>query len=225
MKKKQFLITEDGSHTIYVPELDETYHSTHGAIQESNYVFIEQGLKYIAESGSTGKIRIFELGFGTGLNALLSALYAKRHKISMKYESIEAFPLTTEEIEKLNYPSQLDEPTSAALFQKIHSSTWGKWNDISPGFQLHKINLKLQDYKVKEHFDLCFYDAFAPSKQPEIWMSEILEKMYALLSTNGVLVTYCAKGQLKRDLKSIGFEVETLTGPPGKFEMVRAIKT
>ena len=224
MNKRQFLITEDGSHTIYIPELDETYHSTHGAIRESTYVFIEQGLKYVAGRGSVEKIRIFEVGFGTGLNALLSALYTKKKRISMEYESIEAFPLNRSEVQKLNYAGLIKQFRSKEIFQKIHESPWGKWIDISSGFQLRKINLKLQDYKVKEQFDLCFFDAFAPSKQPEMWTKEILEKMYALLTTNGVLVTYCAKGQLKRDLKSMGFEVETLPGPPGKFEMVRAIK-
>ena len=225
MNKRKFLITEDGSHTIYIPELDETYHSTHGAIQESTYVFIEQGLKYVAEKGSVERIRIFEVGFGTGLNVLLSALYAKKQRISIEYESIEAFPLNRTEIQKLNYTGLIKQPHSKEILQKIHDSPWGKWIDISSGFQLHKINLMLQDYKVKKQFDLCFFDAFAPSKQPEMWTKEILEKMYTLLTANGVFVTYCAKGQLKRDLKSIGFEVETLPGPPGKFEMVRAIKT
>lgn len=224
MNKRQFLITEDGSHTIYIPELDETYHSIHGAIQESRYVFIEQGLKYLTEKESVGKIRIFEVGFGTGLNALLSALYAEKYKITVQYESLEAYPLTSTEAQNLNYATLLKDPLSKEIFQNIHESPWEDWIDVSPYFQLYKINNNIRSYNVSGLVDVCFFDAFAPSKQPEMWKLGILEKVYLMIKSQGIFVTYCAKGQLKRDLISIGFEVETLPGPPGKMEMVRATK-
>ncbi len=224
MKKKQFLITEDGSHTLYLPDLDETYHSIHGAIQESNYVFIERGLNYFAEKENVEKLRIFEVGFGTGLNTLLSAIYAEKHQLFLQYESIEPFPLEKDEIQKLNYPIITDWLFSDDLFQNIHNSSWNEWIGISTYFQLRKVKAKIQDYEGSGMFDVCYFDAFAPSKQPEMWNSEILEKFFLLLNHKGIFVTYCAKGQLKRDLKSIGFEVETLPGPPGKMQMVRAIK-
>ena len=224
MKKKQFLITEDGSHTLYIPELNETYHSIHGAISESNYVFIEHGLNYYNKRQSSTGIKIFEVGFGTGLNALLSAVYAEKHKIPIRYESIEAFPLNRSETQNLNYTELIKNPFSKEIFQKIHESPWEDWIDVSPYFQLLKIKNNIQSYNAPGLFDVCFFDAFAPSKQPEMWEPDILEKIYSLLITHGVFVTYCAKGQLKRDLNSIGFEVETLPGPPEKMEMVRAIK-
>ncbi len=224
MKKRQFLITADGSHTLYIPELDETYHSIHGAIQESMFVYIEQGLNYFAEKEISEKIRIFEVGFGTGLNALLSAIYAEKHHVFLQYECLETSPLGDKEIKKLNYPAIIGGLFSKELFQNIHDSPWSEWVEICTYFQFQKIKARIQDYGVSEIFDICFFDAFAPSKQPEMWSLEVLEKVFSLLNYNGVLVTYCAKGQLKRDLKSIGFKVETLPGPPGKMQMVRAIK-
>jgi len=224
MSEKQLLITEDGSHTLYIPELDETYHSAYGAIQESNYVFITQGLDYFKRQERAKRIKIFEVGFGTGLNALLSLIYVKSHHIDISYQSIEAFPVNQRDINMLNYPDLISDELALEMFKLIHSSSWEIWNEISPGFLLKETNDLIQDFKPEERFDLCFFDAFAPSKQPEIWDKEILEEIYVGLTDRGVFVTYCAKGQLKRDLKNIGFEIETLSGPPGKMEMVRAIK-
>ena len=224
MSKRQFLVTNDGSHTLFVPELNETYHSTHGAIQESNHVFIEQGLKFLYSVKSYKKIRIFELGFGTGLNALLTAIFAEVHQLDIEYDSIEAFPLSSSEITKLNYPQLIHEDSTARLFQRIHGSPWDKKVYISSCFSLLKVEKVLQTHELDKEYDLCFFDAFAPSKQPEMWEKNILEKIYYGLSEKGVFVTYCAKGQLKRDLRDIGFDVETLPGPPGKKEMVRGIK-
>ncbi len=224
MSEKKFLITEDGSHTIYIPELDETYHSTHGAINESNHVFIKNGLHYLCNREKMDNVKLFEVGFGTGLNTLLSAIYAKEHHIHLRYESIEAYPLCSLETQKLNYPELIDNPFSKDVFKVIHESPWGQWIDVSMNFQLKKVKKTIRNYTRQESFDICFFDAFAPSKQPEMWELSVLKKISNLLVSNGVFVTYCAKGQLKRDLKSIGFEVESLPGPPGKFEMVRAIK-
>lgn len=224
MSEKKFLITEDGSHTIYIPELDETYHSTHGAINESNHVFINNGLNYLVEREKRDNVKLFEVGFGTGLNTLLSAIYAEEHRIHLRYESLEAFPLSSLETKKLNYSELIKSPISKEVFKVIHESAWNQWIDVSTNFQLKKVKNTIGEYMGQESFDICFFDAFAPSKQPDMWELSILQKISDLLVSNGIFVTYCAKGQLKRDLKSIGFEVETLPGPPGKFEMVRATK-
>ena len=223
MSEKRFLITEDGSHTIFLPELKETYHSTHGALSESEYVFIEKGLDYAFQGGKQS-IKIFELGFGTGLNALLSWIFAEKHQVLIQYQTLEAFPLTQEDIEILNYPRLIHDNSAAEKFLKIHQSKWEDWIELSDYFQLNKIENRIQDLQVDYRVDVCFFDAFAPSKQPEMWEIPILEKIKEMLVKNGILVTYCAKGQLKRDLKSLGFEVESLPGPPGKMEMVRATK-
>lgn len=223
MSEKRLLITEDGSHTIYLPELKETYHSTHGAIRESEHVFIRQGLEHALQDGKK-TIKIFELGFGTGLNALLSWIYAERNQISINYHSIEAFPLTQKDIEVLNYPSLIDAVDVTAKFHKIHECSWNVPVVLSPCFQLNKIEMQIEEFHTDMQFDVCFFDAFAPSKQAEMWEIPILEKVKNMLVPQGILVTYCAKGQLKRDLKSLGFEVESLPGPPGKKEMVRAVR-
>lgn len=224
MKKFTFMITEDGSHTIYLPDINETYHSTHGAITESNHVFIKNGLEYIANQ-ERKSIGIFEVGFGTGLNALLTALHAEKNELFVKYQSIEAFPLESQHIQNLNFVEKIGDATAANLFEKLHAAPWDEWFPVSGFFDLRKIKGVLQDFEDQGGiFDLCYFDAFAPSKQPEMWVIAILEKIKNLLSEHGVFVTYCAKGQLKRDLKCLGFEVETLEGPPGKKEMVRAIK-
>lgn len=224
MSEKQFLITEDGSHTLFIPELNETYHSIHGAIQESNHVFIKSGLEYYFKKQKTNEIMIFEVGFGTGLNALLSAIFAEKHKFNLVYETIEAYPLVSSEVEKLNYPHQLEHFESVELFNKIHKADWNSIVSISPFFQLNKTKSLLQNHQFIQEFDLCFFDAFAPSKQPEMWERGILELIYNGLTTEGVFVTYCAKGQLKRDLKNIGFEIDVLPGPPGKLQMLRGTK-
>jgi tRNA U34 5-methylaminomethyl-2-thiouridine-forming methyltransferase MnmC len=222
-EKKRFLFTEDGSHTIFLPDLDETYHSTHGAIQESEYVFIRNGLEYAVDR-QLETVRIFEVGLGTGLNALLSFLYAKKHKISIEYQTIEAFPLNADEIAKLNYPEMIANESAKDGFRLIHTDVWDQWMDITGFFRFKKIRGKIQECAIENAFDVCYFDAFAPSKQPEMWELPVLGKIAGCLNEHGVFVTYCAKGQLKRDLRALGFEVETLPGPPGKWEMVRGIK-
>lgn len=220
----QVLVTEDGSHTIFVPELNETYHSIHGAIQESTHVYIERGLHYLVQRDQVKCIRIFELGFGTGLNAFLSAKYATDNGLLVEFESIEAFPLDQEVLLHLNYPNQIASSNYNNFFQKIHEAPWDQNNVVSSNFNLIKKHTTIQGYHTSAKFDICFFDAFAPSKQAEMWEYPILEKIASLLSTKGIFVTYCAKGQLKRDLKALGFEVESLSGPPGKLQMIRATK-
>ncbi len=224
MPDRKIIITGDGSHTIFVPELDETYHSAHGAVQESRHVFIEAGLDFYVKNSSAKTVRIFEVGFGTGLNALLTALYARNHIISIRYAGIEAYPLQRDEWSALNYPGAVAAPGAYELFQKIHEAPWDENYEISSFFMLKKINGMIAEYEAGEKYDICYFDAFAPSKQPEMWDMKILEKIHGLLAPGGVFVTYSARGQLKRDLRSLGMEVAALPGPPGKKEMVRAVK-
>jgi tRNA U34 5-methylaminomethyl-2-thiouridine-forming methyltransferase MnmC len=215
--------TEDGSHSLYVPELNETYHSFHGAWQESMHVFIEKGLRYYRiKKGLPEQVRIFEVGFGTGLNALLSVLFANEHQLKLHYTSIEPFPLEIELVKQLNYGEKANANT---LFMELHQAKWGEDVPISPFFTLEKLQLKLEDVKLhNNHIDIVYFDAFAPGKQAELWTPAMLQIAYDLLEKGGILVTYCAQGQFKRNLKEVGFTVESVPGPPGKKEMVRAEK-
>jgi tRNA U34 5-methylaminomethyl-2-thiouridine-forming methyltransferase MnmC len=202
--------------------MNETYHSRHGAMQESNYVFIEKGLGFLCARGSLPKISVLEVGFGTGLNAWLSLRWAREQKIQLRYHSLETFPLPAEIWNLLNYHS---DPAGASQFQKLHQEPWHEWHDTDPFFRLYKENQSLQTVSLHpSSYDLIFFDAFAPNKQPEMWEYPMLEKVISAMKQGAVFVTYCAKGQLKRDLKSLKLEVESLAGPPGKREMIRAIK-
>ena len=224
MDKKQtieLITTEDGSHTLHLPDLDETYHSIHGAIQESNHVFVNAGLNYwLAQNQQAKSISILEYGFGTGLNALLTAIKIGP-TIKVHYHTLEKYPLPKEIIRLLNYGKVLH---NEVLFDKIHRVGWDKEEAILPDFLLWKISTDFSTYNTTRSYDIIYFDAFAPSKQPELWTKEIFNSCYKLLNKGAVLVTYSAKGQLKRDLKSIGFRVESLPGPPGKFEITRALK-
>lgn len=210
--------TGDGSTTIFLPELNENYHSHHGAIQEALHVFIQNGLNYFPKNQS---LNIFEMGFGTGLNAILTLVESKQ---KINYWGIEAYPVEEKLIQELNYSEQCSQIDST-LFEKIHSVSWNEIVPITDSFSLKKIEQKMEDFEMPEnYFELIYFDAFGPRAQKEMWRFEILEKMYKGLKHEGILVTYCAKGQFKRDLKSLGFEIESLPGPPGKREMTRAIK-
>lgn len=217
--KREIITTNDGSSSIYIPEMDESYHSVHGAVQEALHVFIKNGLGLF----SSNEINVFELGFGTGLNAFLSEQYSSQNSILINYHSIEAFPVEVSLVKLLNYNDIIK--YNVEVFDSIHSAKWEVLNRISETFQLKKIEAKIQDFELdKNHYDIVFFDAFGPRAQSEIWSIEILQKMYDCLKPNGKLVTYCAQGQFKRDLKSIGFKVENLPGPPGKREMTVATK-
>ncbi|MBK6266488.1 tRNA (5-methylaminomethyl-2-thiouridine)(34)-methyltransferase MnmD [Marivirga sp. S37H4] len=232
MSSVKIITTEDGSHSLYHQDLKETYHSFHGALQESRHVFIDKGLRYWrTKEGLPDFLKIFEVGLGTGLNALLAAQFAMDSGISIEYTGVEPFPLEEATIDQLNYVAQLESgaPGDDRLkntFKRIHSVKWEEPVEIYPYFELTKHQIKLEDYNLNssENFDIIFFDAFAPNKQAELWELSIIQKCYKLLKKGGVFVTYSAKGQLKRDLKSAGFEVETLPGPPGKKEMVRGVK-
>lgn len=218
MDHLQVIDTGDGSHSLLHTTLQETYHSVHGAIQESRYVFIEQGLKLI-EAGKT--IRILEIGFGTGLNALLTLQEARNHNLEVSYESWEKYPLNSTVWQQLNYGALFNDPLT---FESIHEAAWNERVALAPGFELLKKESDLLTNSINEVFDLVYYDAFAPSRQPEMWTMEVLKKVTDALTPGGMWVSYCARGQVKRDLAALGLAVETLPGPPGKKEMTRAKK-
>lgn len=219
--KASIIITADGSHSLYIKELDEHYHSIHGAIQESKHVFIEAGLKYLSSRSS---LHILEVGFGTGLNAFLTAIEPSTAKLPIHYTSIEPYPLEPATFELLNYP-ELIAPDKKELFKLIHESKWEEDIPLLEHFVLHKRKAKLAELEFSKKFDLIYFDAFAPRVQPELWTEEIFSKLFLCMSTNACLLTYCAKGEVKRTMKKAGFVVEALPGPPRKREMVRAIKT
>jgi tRNA U34 5-methylaminomethyl-2-thiouridine-forming methyltransferase MnmC len=219
--KKEIIQTIDGSYTLFVPELDETYHSKHGAIQESLHVFIKEGLQFFSKQN---ELSILEIGFGTGLNALTTLLEISNSKQRIKYTSLEAYPLTFGEVEKLRYTDLALLKPFSTEFELMHTCEWNNFIEITPEFQLKKLNIKLQEVSFRNQFDLIYFDAFAPQVQPDLWTEDVFTLMYKSLKPNGVLVTYCAKGSVKRALKAVGFELQSIPGPPGKREMSRAIK-
>lgn len=219
--KRTFLKTGDGSITIHLPDWDEQYHSKHGAIAEAKHVFIQSGLLHYCNH-TTGSLSIMEIGFGTGLNAFLTLLKAEEKKLQINYTGIEAYPIASDEILGLNYSELIE--ASEKKFQKLHTSEWGTMTVISPNFQLTKRKQFFSEINDKETFNLIYFDAFGARVQPELWTLEIFEKMYQALKPNGVLVTYSAKGSVRRNMKEVGFTVERLPGPPGKRHMLRASK-
>ena len=218
--KQEIITTADGSKTIYLPEWNETYHSKHGAVQEAKHVYIEAGLKYCHNLTNKKSLNILEIGFGTGLNAFLSAIYAKRNKIKLNYHAIEKYPLSTQLVNSVNYAQELE--IDNLMFNKMHNMAWEKLIEIHNCFSLKKIEVDLHLFESQENFDVVFFDAFGPRVQPELWAKQILEKLYNMMTKNGVLVTYSCKGSVRRDLQSIGFKVVKIPGPPGKREMLRA---
>jgi len=222
MDSIRIITTEDGSHSLFNEKLNETYHSIHGAVQESNHVFIKHGLEFVMEHSTKPVIHILEIGFGTGLNALLTLQHVFETNQSICYTTLEAFPVEEDVWRKLNYA---DTGLAKLWFEKLHQSTWDQWVEITPSFQLQKLNTTLQQFDARQnHFDLVYFDAFAPGKQPELWEVGMLKKTIDPMYVKGVFVTYCAKGELKRNLKSLQLAVKSLPGPPGKREMVRAQK-
>lgn len=201
----------------------ELYHSDHGAITESNHVYIQSGLEYYLDQNTNENIRIFEMGMGTGLNVLLTLLKSSPH-LNIKFTTVEAFPITLEQANKLNYISHLQVFDYTSKFKLLHSAPWNMDINITDNFKFCKINSNLVELSLNQKFDIIYYDAFGPKTQPELWDEHIMKKMYDLLSPNGILITYCAMGQFKRDLKKVGFQVESIPGPPGKREITRAIK-
>lgn len=214
--------TNDGSATLYHAELNEHYHSIHGALTESQHVFIQNGL-IPALNTNKEAFRILEIGLGTGLNAALTAYEASIRKVPITYIGLEPFPIEGQLIEALNYKEKLSEQ-QVVFFEKIHAVEWEKDVSIHAQFTLKKQKKPIQDYSSNEAIDLIYFDAFAPEKQPEMWEISVLETCYNLLSTGGIFITYCAQGQFKRNLKACGFKVEARPGPPFKREITFAYK-
>ena len=215
----KLVITNDGSHSIFNPEVNETYHSKHGAIVEAEYVFIKNGL--LAENKK--QFNILEVGFGTGLNALLTAQKAQQKRIVVNYHGIELYPVPIESYIQLNFTKLIGEEKSKLL--QLHECKWEKEHIINNFFKLTKNEIALENYTNKTKFDIIYFDAFSPEKQAELWTAEIFQNMYNLLNEDGFLVTYCAKGVVKRTMKAVGYEIVVLDGPPGKRQMTRANKT
>ena len=221
--KPEIIPTADGSVTIALPESGVTYHSKHGAIQESMHVFIGAGLHYMMQKDATRKrLRILEMGFGTGLNALLTLQETLRTGMEISYQTLEAFPLEASIYNQLNYCHQLQAPELQPLFLQLHTCSWNQPHQLTPGFSFSKQLTSLQQFSRSEPVDLIFYDAFAPSVQPELWTTEIFRTLHNMLSPDGILTTYCSKGDVRRAMMAAGFSIEKIPGPPGKREMVRA---
>jgi len=219
--ERKVIITKDGSHSISIPEMNVTYHSIHGAIQESKHVFIEAGLRYASELfNRLGPLHILEVGFGTGLNALLTLIEADKIKMNVHYSALELYPLTQQEYNFLNYCEALN-VSLQNVFEQLHECVWEKEAHILPNFSLFKTNQSLLNFTTDQFYDLVYFDAFAPSSQPELWTKQVFEKLYAMMSSNGILVTYCSKGDVRRAMQSAGFAVEKIPGPVGKREMIR----
>ena len=215
-------ITADGSATIYVPHLDEHYHSVKGALTESLHIF--RDCAFMHATSTDAPLRVLEIGFGTGLNALLSALQSD---ISQHYHTLELYPLSKEIIDSTDYHKAVDNDQAPTLFAAIHSAEWNKAIAITPSFTLEKIECDYTDPSTSfpQGIDVVYFDAFAPEKQPEMWAEGPLRRIYDAMNPGGVLTTYCAKGEIRRRLQSIGFVVERLAGPPGgKREILRATK-
>ena len=219
--ERKVIITKDGSHSISIPEMNVTYHSIHGAIQESKHVFIEAGFRYASELFSwSDALHILEVGFGTGLNALLTLIEADKIKMNVHYSALELYPLTQQEYNFLNYCEALN-VSLQNVFEQLHECVWEKEAHILPNFSLFKTNQSLLNFTTDQFYDLVYFDAFAPSSQPELWTKQVFEKLYAMMSSNGILVTYCSKGDVRRAMQSAGFAVEKIPGPVGKREMIR----
>lgn len=257
-------LTKDHSHTLYVPELDETYHSRNGAIEEAMYVYIGRGLLDFVAGGDYGSwimdhskqqtfgksaeesivhspqttvseqpenkkpqtvnVKLLEIGFGTGLNAWLTALECAKNNLACAYHSLETYPLPIDITKQLNYSANATD-AEKELFKQLHTAEWNKPVSITANFELTKHHVSLQAFVPTETFDIIYFDAFAPEKQPELWHEDGFQKLYDCLNPNGIIVTYSSKGDIKRLWKKIGFDVERLPGPPFKRHMLRGRKT
>lgn len=223
--QRNLIVTKDGSHTVAIPEWEVSYHSVYGAVQESLHVFIEAGFRHwwnLHENAS--QCVVFEMGFGTGLNALLTTLEARRRQRKVFYETVEAFPLETTLIEQLNYCSALEESFWQPVFSSLHTCEWSSVQHITTFFSFKKVKTLLANYIPGDPVDVIYYDAFAPGAQPELWTRPVFEKLFAMLAPGGVLVTYCSKGEVRRSMQAAGFLVEKIPGPVGKREMLRGTK-
>jgi len=215
----QLVTTGDGSHTLFVPHLNEHYHSKFGALSESLFIFINAGLKSVS---GLSEISVFEIGFGTGLNAMLTLDFALENNKRINYHTIEQHPLDESIITSLNYAGK---PGMASqYFLEIHKASWNEYIPITPKFMLHKILADFTSFEPGFRYDVIYFDAFAPDKQPEMWKPQLFVILASQLNPGGVLVTYCVKGEVKRALRNAGLTVQILPGPAGKRHILRAVK-
>lgn len=219
--QSKIIVTGDNSKTLLIPELNETYHSTNGARTEAMHIFINEGLKFLKKKS----LSIFEMGFGTGLNALFTLDEAIKQNLEIDYHTIEPSPLDLDLINSINYIEELQLNHLKEAYSDMHKVPANHQIDLLPKFRFKKFISAIQDQELTaENYDLVYFDAFAPKVQPELWELPVLKKMYDSLKHGGILVTYCSQGQFKRNLKSLGFEVTSVHGPPGKREITRATK-
>jgi len=222
LDSSKLLLSQDGSHTIYTDKYNAHYHSVYGAIEESMHVFISAGLYHLHSKGYSS-INIFEMGLGTGLNAYLTILEGYNLGLKISYQAVETDPIDAVYAQSLNYTEQVSNSADLNL-QSLHDCKWNERIELNPNFSFEKYHTSLQEFNFDNSLDLIYFDAFAPSSQPELWEEDIHKKIYDALSPGGVLVTYCAKGSFKRMLKSLGYTLENLNGPNKKREMVRVTK-
>lgn len=221
----QKILTNDGSHSLYHKVLDETYHSRHGALNEAIHVFIQSGLEcWKRNQPNKKKINLFEMGFGTGLNCLLTYQWATENGYEISYEGIEKYPLSPEEYQQLNYTELNGLTDLGSVFVDLHNATWNEWGTVTDHFKLKKSQADISTYTLAKGIDLIYFDAFGARVQPDLWTEKIFQKLFNAMNDGGILVTYSAKGSVKRALIACGFRVEKIPGPPGKREMLRAHK-
>jgi tRNA U34 5-methylaminomethyl-2-thiouridine-forming methyltransferase MnmC len=220
--KRELLTTGDGSITIHLPDWNEQYHSKHGAIAEAIHVFLNSGLAHWINENDATKVSVLEIGFGTGLNAFLTSLEATKKNLQIDYSGIEAYPILEGEIGQLNYAALLDVPED--IFLKLHQTSWETSSEISRNFTLTKREQFFSEIKDFNFYNVIYFDAFGARVQPELWTESVFSLMFDALKPKGVLVTYSAKGSVRRAMQAVGFTVERLPGPPGKREMLRATK-
>ncbi|WP_027064334.1 tRNA (5-methylaminomethyl-2-thiouridine)(34)-methyltransferase MnmD [Maribacter sp. Hel_I_7] len=218
--KREIITTGDGSKTIQIMDWQEQYHSKHGAIQEAYHVFIKSGLDLFENQ----EINIIEIGFGTGLNAFITLIEFDKRNLKVNYTGVEAYPVSIEELNQLNYLEELKSLSRKDDFDLMHISPWGDKVEIVENFNLKKEQILFKEISAIAEYDLIYFDAFGARVQPELWTVEIFQIMFNAMKSNGYLVTYAAKGSVRRAMQEVGFLVERLPGPPGKREMLRAKK-
>ncbi|CDF78438.1 conserved hypothetical protein [Formosa agariphila KMM 3901] len=223
--ERKIITTADGSSTIYLPDLDETYHSRHGAIQEAIHVFIKSGLEFwLSKNPESHHLNILEIGFGTGLNAFLTCLQAEELQCNIAYTGVEAYPVSQADLEHINYANEISSGTQESVFKKLHAVDWEILQDITSRFKILKQEKTFADITDEAIHDLIYFDAFGPRVQPELWGESVFNIMIKALKPGGILVTYSAQGNARRAMQAVGFLVERIPGPPGKREMLRARK-